>query len=83
MNDKTSFVYACLAGDCELDAIDDFIDAWHDGDSGMPLWQFLGVTRDEYGCWVVDPQVLPAILSAHRFNRPFDARMDPHVQAMR
>ena len=46
MNDKTSFVDACLAGDCDLDAIDDFIDAWHDGDSGMPLWQFLGVTLD-------------------------------------
>ena len=68
MNDESSFVDACVAGDCDAEAIHDFIDRWHEGGTGVPLWQFLGMTRDEYGLWVEDADALPAILYSHRFG---------------
>ncbi|MBI2767405.1 MAG: hypothetical protein HYX53_16040 [Chloroflexi bacterium] len=63
---NNTFVEDWLAGVCGLDAIDDYIDRWHEGGTGVPLWQFLGMTRDEYGLWVEDADALPDILRAHR-----------------
>jgi hypothetical protein len=38
---------------CEADTIDDFIDQWHDGaGEGMPLYEYLGMTLEEYAAWV-------------------------------
>lgn len=34
------------------DEIDDKIDEWHDGNSPMPLHEFLGMTKDEYSIFV-------------------------------
>jgi hypothetical protein len=68
LNGNVSFVDACLAGDCDAEAIHDFIDQWHEGGTGVPLWQFLGMTRDEYGLWMEDADALPAILYSHRFG---------------
>ncbi len=62
---------ACLAGECEPDAIDDYVAAWHEGGDGLPLWQFLGMTSIEYSAWESDPRVLPAILKGRRQDRTF------------
>jgi hypothetical protein len=56
------------------DEIDDFIDRWHEdvgaNASGVPLHDYLGLTRDEYEIWVIDPEVLPYVLTARREARP-------------
>lgn len=62
----SSFISRCLRGEVLATEIDDFIDAWHDGDSDAPLHTFLGMTRNEYGLWVADPEILPFIIIAHR-----------------
>ena len=62
----SSFVQMCLRGDRLPEEIDDYVDAWNDMPPGAPLHEFLGMTRDEYNLWVVDPDVLPFILDAHR-----------------
>lgn len=49
--------------------IDDFIDRWHEeaavvSGHAVPLFEFLGMGRDEYEAWVRDPSVLPLIVRA-------------------
>lgn len=70
MTTQRSFIQQCLDGDCGLDDMDDFIDAWHEGGTGLALWQFLGMDREQYALWVEESDVLPAILYAHRFQKP-------------
>lgn len=61
-----TFVDKCLAGDADLNEIDDFVEAWHGGaGEGLELDEFLGMTLDEYALWVERPSALPAIVSAH------------------
>ena len=52
-----------LNGECSIDKIDDFIDDWHDGDSTLPLSEYLGLTEKEYFSFVEkDEQALAEIL---------------------
>lgn len=30
------------------DKFDDYVDAWHDSDSALPLHEYLGMTQEEY-----------------------------------
>jgi hypothetical protein len=32
--------------------IDDLIDEWHKSDNDVPIWEYLGLTFDEYRYWV-------------------------------
>ena len=48
----STFMDQCLKRECALDAIDDFVDQWHEGDSALPLSEFLGLTSAEYAKWV-------------------------------
>lgn len=32
--------------------LDDKIDAWHNSDSKLQLWEYLGWTKDSYATWV-------------------------------
>ena len=44
-------------------AIGDVIEAWHRSgqNEGRELWQFLGMTEDEYSIWVMDARTLPLL----------------------
>lgn len=57
-------------GEALPDEIDGFIERWHEGADprakALPLHNYLGLSLDEYELWVQDPDVLPAILAAHR-----------------
>jgi hypothetical protein len=33
--------------------IDDQIDEWHDGDSPLPLHEYLGMTKEEFYYWIL------------------------------
>ena len=46
-----SFVEALRNGDADYEDIDDYINAWHEGDSTLPLHEFLGMTWSEYCIW--------------------------------
>jgi hypothetical protein len=65
-DDPRTFIQLCLAGDADPDAIDDYIDRWHDSDTMLPLAEYLGMTHAEYVRWAVDPGSLDAILEARR-----------------
>jgi cytoskeletal protein CcmA (bactofilin family) len=60
-------------GHALADEIDNFIDQWHEGADPeariLPLHDYLGLTRDEYEIWVLNPDMLPHILIARREAR--------------
>ncbi|MFC5668189.1 hypothetical protein ACFP3U_35150 [Kitasatospora misakiensis] len=69
--DHESFVEAALSGRASLDDLDDFVDAWHDGDSDLPLHEYLGMTWDEYRTCTERPESLRYILADRKHDRPF------------
>lgn len=68
---KNDFVSRCLRGEALLEDIDDFVSAWHEGDSEVPLHEFLGMTHEEYSYWIVDANVLPNIILARKKHIDF------------
>lgn len=46
----------------EEEEVLDSIDAWHESDSTLPLWDYLGWTRDEYAAWVGHPSAVGATM---------------------
>ena len=63
---------------CEVDDIDDYIEAWHDNyfqDEYEKLHEALGFTHEEYKSWVEDRSYLKTILA----NRGIDVT-DTSVQ---
>lgn len=70
-NDPHScFIDKCINGDVLYEEIDEFVKAWHEGDSKEAIEDYLGMTNQEYSLWVSDPKVLPFIITAHRDNTP-------------
>jgi len=65
-NDPGCFVDLCLAGKVRPTDIDDFVEAWHGGASRRDIWDFLGLTRDEYARWVEEPSSIDGIIEARR-----------------
>jgi len=62
----SNFIRKCLEGNVLLDDIDDYVNAWHESDSKLPLHRFLAMTRSEYSLWDADPDVLPRIMNTRR-----------------
>lgn len=48
LNPNDRFVNRCLSGEAFAPEIDDFVDAWHDGNDPRDLDEFLGMTTEEY-----------------------------------
>ena len=61
-----TFIEKCLSGDALYEDIDDYVDIWHDSNSTDELYEFLGMTRQEYWLWVRNPDILPQIVQAHK-----------------
>lgn len=58
----SNFIAMCVAGDAMPEDIDEFVGKWHEGDSEVPIYEYLGMTRDEYLSWVKDPNALSRIV---------------------
>ena len=61
----SSFIAMCLSGDALPEDIDEFVGKWHEGQSEVPIYEYLGMTRAEYFSWLRDPSVLSGIVRAH------------------
>lgn len=62
----SNFINDCLTGDAFLSDIDDYIHAWHIGNSELSLHEYLGMTFDEYAGYVENEDLLPFIVTAHK-----------------
>jgi len=63
---RITFIDLVLRDQAALDAIDDFVDLWHDDPRGRELHSFLGLTADEYALWVRRPDMLAQIIERRR-----------------
>ena len=62
-NDNTevkelTFIEALKQGLVDYDAVDDYIDKWHDGQYDCEIYEFLGMTRQQYFKWGEDESYL-------------------------
>ncbi len=67
---RPSFIELCIRGEVLPEQIEDFVQWWHQSDSNKELYEFLGMTWDEYATWVADSSIVPLIVASHRTNRP-------------
>jgi predicted transcriptional regulator len=67
---RPSFIELCIRDKVLPEEIDDFVQGWHQSDSNEELYEFLGMTWDEYATWVTDASILPLIIASHKTNRP-------------
>lgn len=70
----STFIEQCLSGDALLDEIYDFIDKWHDGEEGdgLELYEYLGMTENEYILWSSAPSILSKIIYARNNNEKIE-----------
>lgn len=67
--EEGTFVDLCLRGEILAEEIDDFVSRWHKGGTGKKIYDFLGLTREEYGLWVEKPSSLNIVLEARKRGR--------------
>ncbi len=69
-----TFAALYFEGRASADELDDFVDDWHEGGTGMPLHDFLGLSREDYARWVEQPDSLETALNERKQERGSDAR---------
>lgn len=74
-DDRVTFIDQVLAGNVDIEDVDNFIDEWHHSDSAASLHDYLGMTWDEYSGFVERPKALPFILRARRFGGSWKRHM--------
>ncbi len=77
---NNSFIEKCINGNASLDEIDDYIDAWNDGDSDteIELHEYLGMSWKEYYIWAIKPSFLAEIVNTR--NQEVDTQTSTSVQ---
>jgi hypothetical protein len=59
-----------ISGLCGIDAIDDYIDKWHNGaGSGQPLHEYLGLTEREYEILLQTGEIESLLLAQRKMQR--------------
>lgn len=66
MKSNINFIKDCIVGAALLTEIHDYIDLWHEGDSDLPLSDFLGMTTSEYALFLKDESYLANIITEHK-----------------
>lgn len=67
---KNTFVQDYIDGIAAMHEVDDYVEAWHDGDDERPLHEFLGLTEEEYAIFVVsDGQTFEDLLRRKKLRR--------------
>lgn len=59
-----TFIEKCIAGEANLEEIDDYVEKWHNGDGrNMELYEYLGMTKQEYSVWMLKPNEIENIIN--------------------
>lgn len=73
---EAKFIDKCLLGEALLDDIDDYVQAWHENDIEMTIFDYLGMTQEEYRLWVEEDNMLRYIVKAHRIGIDIHGLLD-------
>ncbi len=60
------FMEACLKGEALLEDIEDYVERWHKSETDETIYDFLGMSEEEYGLWVENDSLLKSIFFARR-----------------
>lgn len=69
---SSTFIDLCVEGHVLPEEIDDYVDEWHESDSDEAIYDYLGMSQQEYRLWVHDPDILPFIITARTQGRSID-----------
>ena len=58
----SNFINDVINADAILDEIDDYIEKWHDSDTDCSVFEYLGMTEEEYFLWIEDNSNLKYIV---------------------
>jgi len=67
---QTRFIDLYLDDQASAEDINEFIDEWHAGSAKQPIYDFLGMTEEEYARWLRDPDALLQIARARKEAPP-------------
>lgn len=61
-----TFMSACVASNATAENIDDYIRQWHEADTDLSVYEFLGMKRYEYELWLKDAPCLEYIIQLYK-----------------
>ena len=62
---NSDFITDCINADALLEEIEEYIEEWHISETDKPIYDFLGMTQEEYFLWVENDDMLKYIIQAH------------------
>jgi hypothetical protein len=62
--------------------IEDYVDSWHANPGAKEIYEFLGMSEEEYALWLRDPAVLPHIARARVEGKSLATVIDSALQEM-
>ncbi|MEI2282438.1 hypothetical protein [Paenibacillus polysaccharolyticus] len=65
---EQKFMDACLNGDALSEDIETYIEEWHESESTEEVFEYLGMTEEEYGLWVENDGILRSIFAARQLK---------------
>jgi hypothetical protein len=75
-----TFIDLALNGDVLPSEIDDYVDEWHDGPSTLELYEFLGLTFEEYTLWASEPDSIDIILAARHRSQSLSKAVNDNLR---
>ena len=72
-------------GRVSVGVVDDFVEAWHESgdEETRPSSEYLGMTAEEYGLWVIDHRKLLLIVGARRGGASVHDRASAYYDQLR
>ena len=65
----SDFINDVINADAILEQIDDYVEKWHETDTNSSIYEYLGMTEEEYFLWVENDFYLKYIVTAHEQNK--------------
>jgi hypothetical protein len=78
-----TFLDRYLNGEVLAEEMDDFIDVWHTDPQNKEIYEFLGMSEQEYSLWLRDPEALPHIARARRAGLPLQVVISAALKELR
>lgn len=72
-------------GRITVDDVGDFVGAWHESgdEETRSLSEYLGMTNEEYGVWMIDHRMLPLMVEARRGGASLYDRVAAYYDQLR
>jgi hypothetical protein len=64
MSEVGTFMDLAVDGQVMADEIDHYVEVWHDSNSDCEVFEFLGMTFEEYSLWVMNPELINVVIAS-------------------